>query len=150
MAYTNLDNLISLIPRQELINLTNDTAPATEVCEEKIISAMKYADEVINSYLRNKYVLPLSFVPDLIVQLATDITAHRLYSRRPRKLPEHIKDSYDVAINMLKNLQKEQMILDLPQEHPNETVTPPAKMVVTNATGNTRIFNDNVMSRFRY
>lgn len=149
MSYTNIDNLKSLIPAQELINLTNDTAPATAIGEDKVNSAIKYAEEFINAYLRNKYILPLKYVPDLIVQVATDITAYRLYSRRPRKLPEHIKDAYDAAINVLKNLQKEQMILDLPAEHPTENVTPPAKMVVTNSTGSSRIFNDNVMRQFR-
>lgn len=149
MPYTTVENLITLIPKQELINLTNDTAPATDIAMDKVDSAISYADEYINSYLRNKYVLPLKYVPELIVQVATDITAYRLYSRRPRKLPEHIKESFDNATQILKSLQKEHMILDLPSEHPDKTVTKPAQMIVTSSSSSSRIFNDRVMNSFR-
>lgn len=149
MSYSILENLTNIIPLKELINLTNDTAPATEINIEKINKAIEYADELINSYLRNKYVLPLKYVPMIIQQVSTDIAAYRLYSRRPGKLPEHIKDSYEEAKKILSNLQKEQMLLDLPSEHPNEEVAKSAKMITTNKTSKSRIFNDEMWSSFR-
>lgn len=149
MSYSKLENLTNIIPLKELINLTNDTAPATEINIEKINKAIEYADELINSYLRNKYVLPLKYVPMIIQQLSTDIAAYRLYSRRPGKLPEHIKESYEEAKKILSNLQKEQMLLDLPSEHPSEEVAKSSKMITTNKTSTSRIFNDTMWSSFR-
>ena len=149
MSYTTLENIQTIIPMRELINLTNDTTPATEVGTEKVESAISYADELVNSFLRNKYILPLSYVPMIITQISTDIAAFRLYSRRPSKLPEHIQNSYEEAKKLLLSIQKEQIILDLPHEHPNETVTPPAKMVVTNMDERSKLFNDSMWSKFR-
>ncbi len=148
MAYTTVENLISLIPYQELVNLTNDD-DSKEINEKNVNCAISYAEEFINSYLRNKYSLPLKYVPALIVQLSTDIAAYRIYSRRPRKLPEHIKESYDAAVRILKDIQKEQMILDLPDEHPDKEITKPASMIVTNKTKSSKIFSDSLMERFR-
>lgn len=148
MPYSSIETLTTLIPLQELINLTNDE-PACEVNAARVKDAINYADEIINSYLRNKYVLPLKFVPPIIVNLSTDIAAFRLYSRRPRKLPEHIQSSYDTAIKILTSIQKEQMILDLPEEHPDEKVTSPAKMIITNKTSSSKIFSDSLMKGFR-
>lgn len=149
MAYTNLENLINIIPKQELINLTNDTVPASEVNEKKVESAIDYAEEFINSYLRNKYRLPLKYTPEIIVNIATDIAAYRLYSRRPRKLPDHIKEGYEEAKSILKKLQKEEQILDLPAEHPDKNVTMPAKMVLTNMSNSSTIFNDSIWEMYR-
>ena len=149
MAYSTVENLISIIPLQELINLTNDD-DSKEINEKNINCAISYADEFINSYLRNKYILPLKYTPALIVQLSTDIAAYRLYSRRPRKLPEHIKEAYDTAVKTLKDIQKEQMILDLPNEHPDKEITKPAAMIVTNKTESSKIFSAEIMRGFRF
>lgn len=152
MPYSTLENLTSLIPMQELINLTNDEALARDVKKintKQVENAISYADELINSYLRNKYRLPLKFVPQIITQISVDIAAFRLYSRRPRKLPEHIKDSYDTAIKTLSEIQKEHIILDLPHEHPKKEVAKPAPMIITNKTASSKIFSDDVMKGFR-
>lgn len=149
MAYSSLDNLLEIIPKQQLINLTNDTAPAVEINNEKITSAIGYADKLIDSYLRNKYVLPLKFIPELISQLSTDIAAYRLYSRRPSSIPKHIENNFQEAKEILANLQKEKMILDLPTEHEGENVASPAQMISTNKSKKDRIFSDDLMEKFR-
>lgn len=148
MPYTTLEQLQTIIPAQELANLTNDDRMTNEIKVEVVNSAIVYADELINAYLRNKYKLPLKSVPQIITNISTDITAFRLYSRRPQKLPEHIKNRYDEAIKILSNIKKEEMILDLPSEHPDEEVTSPAKMVVTNKTNESKKFNDSLWSQF--
>ncbi len=149
MPYSTKEDLQKLIPEQELINLTNDFVPASEADEDRINSAIMYADELINSYLRNKYALPLKYIPAIIVNLSADIAAYRLYSRRPRKLPEHIDFAYQEAKKVLENLQKEKILLDLPSEHPNETVTSSAKMITTNKTASSRIFNDGIWDTYK-
>lgn len=147
MTYSSLENLKTIIAHQHLINLTNDK-PANEINEDCINEALKYADEFINAYLRNKYKLPLQFVPELIVRLATDISAYRLYSRRPNDVPKHIQNNYDEAKKILTNLQKAQMSLDLPSEHPDKNVNAASRMIMTNKTRESRIFSDELFKEF--
>ena len=148
MSYTTLEQIQTIIPNQELANLTNDDRLTDEINAGIVNSAICYADELINTYLRNKYVLPLKSVPQIIVNISTDITAFRLYSRRPQRMPEHIQNRYDEAIKILSNIKKEEMILDLPSEHPETEVTPPSKMVVTNKSNESRKFGDGVWNSF--
>lgn len=149
MAYSTLDDLKNIIAEEELINLTNDKFPATQINLEIISSSIEYADEFINSYLRNKYTLPLGMIPKIIENLSTDIAAYRLYVRRPRKLPDHIVENYNEAKKILANLKKGEMILDMPSEHPEDNSIKPVQMVVTNKTSSSRIFNDRTWDSFR-
>ncbi len=149
MAYSTLENLKNIIAEEELINLTNDKYPATLINLEVISSSIEYADEFINSYLRNKYALPLGMAPKIIGNISTDIAAYRLYTRRPRKLPDHIVENYNEAKKILANLKKGEMILDLPSEHPEENSIKPVRMVVTNKTSSSRLFNEATWNGFR-
>lgn len=147
-AYSTLENLLEIIPEAELVNLTNDEYPVTVINTSITASAIEYASQLVNAYLRNKYVLPLEFVPEIVIRLTTDIAAYRLYSRRPEKMPEHIKDNYDEAKRLLADIKKEAIILDLAGEHPENNVTPPGKMVVTNKTAADKIFGDEMWKGF--
>lgn len=149
MAYSTVEDLKAIIPEQHLINLTNDSALASEINTIKINDAIEYADELINSYLRNKYVLPLKFIPQIIVQLSSDIAVYRLYSRRPQELPKHIQTNYDEAKKILEKIQKEQILLDLPSEHPNQEVTKSANMIKTNKTASSKMFSDSFLKGFK-
>lgn len=142
--YCKLADLVSIIPERELINLTNDK-PADTINQETINTCMSFADELINASLRNKYRLPLSFVPDLVRQLSADITAYRVYSRRPKDVPEHIKQNYEFALKILANIQKGTTVLDLPSEHPDEEgVQSSSSMYITNKRPEDRRFTDEM------
>lgn len=149
MAYSTIEDLLNIIPKQELINLTNDEAPAVEINTEQSAKAIEYADELINSYLRNKYELPLKYIPVIVQQISSDIAAYRLYTRRPRKLPDHIVENYNEAKKLLAAYKKEEMVLDLPNEHPDKEITSPAVMVVVNKTNSSRVFSDEMLKKIR-
>ncbi len=149
MSYCTIEDIQSIIPSQHLINLTNDTAPAKEINILRVEGAIEYADEFINSYLRNKYKLPLTYIPDIIKQVSTDISCYRLYSRRPQDIPEHIKENYKEAKNILSQLQGEKMLLDLPSEHPQEDVVNSAPMIKTNKNKNSIIFSQEMLKGFK-
>lgn len=148
MTYSTLDNLTNIIPESQLINLTNDEGGAKEINLSQLSSAIEYSDRFIDAHLRNKYTLPLKFVPPIITQLSCDITAYRLYSRRPSKVPEHIKDNYEEAKKILLQIQKEQIVLDLPSEHPDKELTKPAPMILTSCSEKSRKFSDELMKGF--
>ena len=146
--YCTLENLISIIPEKELINLSNDK-PSDSINEETIAICMKFADELINASLRNKYSLPLKYVPELVRQLSADITAYRVYSRRPKDVPEHIKQNYEFAIKILANIQKGITVLDLPSEHPEESgVQSSSNMYMTNKRPEDKRFPDSMWGMY--
>lgn len=147
--YCTIDDLINRIGEKILINLTNDTTPATsvnkEIAEENII----IADDLINSSLRNKYNLPLKSVPNLVKQLSADITIYRLYCRRPQNVPENYKKNYEIALQILKDLQSGVKVLDLPASLGNESKTSlSSALYLTDKTEDDRRFSKSVMSRF--
>lgn len=147
--YCTIDDLINRIGEKTLINLTNDTTPASsvnkEIAEENII----IADDLINSSLRNKYNLPLKSVPNLIKQLSGDITIYRLYCRRPQNVPENYKKNYEIALQILKDLQSGTKVLDLPSSLDNESkMSLSSALYLTDKTEDDRRFSKSVMSRF--
>lgn len=149
MAYCTKDDILNIIPEQDLINLTVDTPVGDDVVNEaQLSSAIDYADSCINGYLRSRYDLPLSVIPDEIVKLCADIAVYRLYMRRPQSLPEHIKDNYKESIELLKNIQKGVFIIDTPQEHPETTMPALKPTFKTNKTARSRIFDANTMGAF--
>lgn len=150
MTYCELPDLLAIIPEKELKNLTNDSpATADKINEYTVGVCMNFADELINAYVRSKYSLPFSYVPVLIKQLAADITAYRVYSRRPKDVPEHIKDNYDKALAILAKIQSGEIILDLASEHEDESgVQDPSGLYRVNKRYRDKIFNERMWRMF--
>lgn len=147
--YCSIADLKSIISEKDLINLTNDTTPAVEINSAMVSECVEFADELINASLRNQYKLPLAFVPKMVSNLSADISAYRLYSRRPRAIPEHIKDNYKYARETLLQLQKGAIALDLPTEHDGEQLQAPRAVYLTNKKILDKIFSDSIMKGFR-
>ena len=150
MSYCSVNEIKTIVPEDELINLTVDNPDEDSTVDVAMFEDIsKYADELINGYLRSRYTLPLSLVPDLIKKLASDIVAYRLYLRRPQDIPEHIKENYKMAVRTLSEIQKGTFILDMPQEHPDQEVQKPKPSFLTNKNSNSRYFNDSYFNKFR-
>lgn len=147
--YCTVGDLISRIGEKILINLTNDVLPATTVNTEIANENIAIADDLINSSLRNKYKLPLPAVPNLVKQLSADITIYRLYCRRPQNVPENYKKNYEVALQILKDLQSGAKVLDLPSSFGDESETSlSSALYLTDKTEDDRRFSKDVMKRF--
>lgn len=150
MGYCTLKDIISVIPERELINLTVDEPDENSVIDESIFDeCTEVADSLINGYLRARYKLPLTVVPSFLRTIAIDITAYRLYMRRPRAIPEHIKDNYKDAISKLNDLKKGNIMLETPEEMPDGQMPAGKSAFRVNKTAKDRIFNDGLMNRFR-
>jgi phage gp36-like protein len=104
MSYCSLDDIEA--PEEDLIQLTDDAGLG--VTDEAIVAkAVRHADELIDGFLRGRYLLPLSPVPGLLVSLAATIVLRRLYARRATtKVPESLQDDYKNALKILENIQK--------------------------------------------
>ena len=149
MAYCSIDDIKNIIPERELINLTNDTPSLSSVIDITRFEAVcLVTDSLINGYLRARYKLPLKTVPSFISQIAQDICAYRLYSRRPREIPEHIVKNYEYAISNLKSIKKGELLLEDSSEDPSSEIPSVKTKFRTNKTRQDRIFNDNVLGAF--
>lgn len=145
--YCDLDEIKSIIPQKDLINLTNDTTPADTVNINIVEDCAEFADELINSYIRKRYQLPLKNVPKILSKIAADITAYRLYSRRSNKIPEQIQRNCEYAMDNLKLLKDGQIVLDV-SGNSNADILSLNSTYLSNKTRQDRIFNDNVMRTF--
>lgn len=99
MTYATQANLTDRFGEAMLVNLTDRAAVATSVIDAVVINrALVDTDSVIDSYLGTRYVLPLSTVPPMVVDLALQIAIYKLHVNDPD--PKISKD-YDVALKML-------------------------------------------------
>jgi phage gp36-like protein len=108
MAYTDKDYFLQNISEEELQNLTEDEEENTANLDAKIASA----DSLIDSYLASAVPLPLTTVPDIIMQCSFDIAMYYLHARTDYKdVPEAVKTKYDAAIDYLEKVAKKIVIL---------------------------------------
>lgn len=106
MTYCSTSDIQAVIPNDDLIQLTNDSGGET-VDITQITSAISYVDNIIDGYLRGRYSLPLTTVPDELKYLAIDFVVYRLYSRRMQTdVPESIFKKYTEVVKTLQNIQK--------------------------------------------
>ncbi len=81
MSYCTVSDITAVIPNNELIQITND-AGGSVIDTAKITDEIVYVDNVIDGYIRGRYSLPLTTVPDELKYLARDYVVYQLYSRR--------------------------------------------------------------------
>jgi len=146
--YCTIEDLINRVTEKILVNLTNDVLPATSIKREIAEDNIAIADDLINSSLRNKYVVPLKSVPNLVKQLSADITIYRLYCRRPQNVPENYKKNYEVALQILKDLQAGAKVLDIPSsslDGGNTAQSVQSALYLTDKADEDRIFSDNFL-----
>lgn len=146
--YCDINDLKKIISEKELINLTNDVKPADSVNENMAVENIAFADEIINSALRNKYKLPLIITPNLVKQLSADITIYRLYCRRPQEVPKNYQKNYEIALQILKELQSGIKVLDLPQSSCGSDINSSSALYLTDKTDEDRHFSNENMKGF--
>lgn len=113
MPYCTLEDLLKAIPEANLIQLTDDSGTGT-LDIAKIEDALLYAEQLINAYLRGRYSVPLSPVPELIKRLAVDLAIFYLYSRRfELAVPEGMLERRKEVIRLLEQIQKGQVLLGI-------------------------------------
>ncbi len=108
MAYCSEDDLLKMIPEEDLTDLTVESG---EVPDGLVIAdAISKADAEIDSYLGVKYVVPVSPIPDQVKALSVDLTIYHLYSRHSIVLPVR-QQKYEAAVNFLKQVAAGQAVI---------------------------------------
>lgn len=146
MSYCSLDDIKQSISESELIELTDDNNQ--QINSEIVNTAICYAETTINSYLRSRYTLPLSEIPELIKVFAVDLAVYRLHSRRMmRNMPESILTSYKNVISELVKIQKGTVSLGI-ESNQEDLKIPDNNEFKTNKTSRDRIFTKDVLNRY--
>ena len=109
MAYCTQSDLLTMIPLQELAELTADSGdtPDSGVVNE----AIHRADAEIDAYLGMRYTLPLSPLPDQVKGLSIDMALYHLYSRRS-VAPTVRRQKYEAAISFLKLVAEGEAVVE--------------------------------------
>jgi len=145
MPYSALTDMQGIMSNESLKQITDDIN-GTTIIQSNIDKAIADADEIINSYIGNRYQLPLtSPFPKLVVKLSTDIAIYNLYRRRSGITPpELVIKAYDEAMRMLRDIQTGKAILsDATTSLP---VSEPATSR-TNKTSEDRIFTKDLLDQ---
>lgn len=74
--YIGADDLTAAMGKMELVQLTNDNARGTEPDAQVIDAAVRYACDLVDGYLRGRYVLPLAETPTVLQPLCINIARH--------------------------------------------------------------------------
>ncbi|WMR96812.1 DUF1320 domain-containing protein [Mergibacter septicus] len=120
---------------RSLIDLSNDSSRPTEMNTNVLEKACLHACEIVDGYLRSRYLLPLEQVPTLVRNICLQLARYWLYSRRPdgKAFPEQVKDSYTQALKDLERIQSGKLHLGLTEITIGDDSVPTAPRFVARA-----------------
>ncbi|HSA07668.1 MAG TPA: DUF1320 domain-containing protein [Candidatus Gastranaerophilales bacterium] len=144
MSYSTISDLQNRVSPDTLIQLTDDTGSG-EIDSPKINSAISWADEIIDGYIRGRYTLPLAQTPGLIKNLSTELAVYWLYSRRmTTEIPESITAIYKDSLKILSDIQTGRVSIGV-----YEVQTPKASAdYVSRTTMSNQFFTKEVLDNF--
>jgi phage gp36-like protein len=99
MAYCSVEDLLHMISREELAELTAETGEEPD--SAVIGAAIAKAEDEIHAYVAGRYQVPLVPVPPQILGVAVDLTLYHLYSRRS-VMPAVRRQRYEAALTFLR------------------------------------------------
>jgi len=109
LTVADVERALSL---RKLTQLSNDAPNATAPDAAVVEVVLDAASEVVDGYLRARYLLPLDPVPTIIRTLTLQIACYGLYARRMESaVPETVKDQRDHAIKVLEHIQSGKVTL---------------------------------------
>jgi phage gp36-like protein len=136
MAYAVLEDLVKMVPEDELAQLTTE---AGELPDDSVVAeAIARADAEIDSYLAVRYQVPISPAPHRVKALSVDLALYHLYSRRS-VAPEIRRRGYEDAIAFLKLVAAGQALIE------GAGGEPPASQETAEITGATRLFGRDTL-----
>lgn len=95
------DVIPSLVSTAVAAQITNDDPDATTVEETVFATHVEDAEAEVDTYLGQRFSLPLSTVPVVVRRLAARVTRYRLYVMRPGGPEDWIRADYEQALATL-------------------------------------------------
>jgi phage gp36-like protein len=129
VAYATQADLQLRVTDQELQALTDDDRIG-QPNQAIIGGVLDEASAQVDSYCRTRYATPLQLSTD-VTRITRDIAVYLLYSRRPQKMNDTVRQRYDDAIALLKDVSVGKASLDQPLTATAAQVTAGAGSVPT-------------------
>ena len=114
MAYVSPYDVQERLGDQLYVELTDDTGSGSADLD-KVYEAIEGAEGEANSYLGQRYAVPLSLsgqsmIADVLMSFVLDLVEHRLHSRRP-PVPEDVRRKRSQALTWLKRVADGEIVL---------------------------------------
>lgn len=142
-SYCTQADLIEKLPETDLVSLSNDTEAAI-INSARVNNLISENSDLIDSYLRGSYTLPLSEVPTLLKTICCYLVIYALYVRRfggdPEGIPQAIQENNKQARADLERIQKGIIVLDVG----DDTDTPGANLFLTDGAGPVEFDSDTM------
>lgn len=114
------------------------TLLTASLTDDNVNSIITEADNTIDGMIASAVTLPFTSVPKLITKISTDIAVRNVWAQKQSKdIPAHVKDDYDNAIKLLRDINKG--ILKLTAEDPASDTYNNLKYTAT-----ARVFGDHI------
>ncbi len=117
MAYCTQANLKEEVSEPVLIELTDDEGTGA-VNAGRVIQAITDADAEIDSYLAQRYAVPMTVGLALLKDISKNLSLERLYLRRSGALPEDRKTRIDAVRKLLSDIAMGKASLGVTPEPP--------------------------------
>lgn len=100
--YASQADIVDLYGEDLLVRLT-DTTRSGEVDPTVVDRGLQSADDIINSYVSERYTLPLPTVPGVLRECAIDIAVYKIALSTSKKTPE-MRVRYEDAMALLERI----------------------------------------------
>lgn len=132
MDYCSVEDLLGQVPREKLVDLSNDVEPVTDANGDPVLNmltidlAIANAGSEIEGYISARYPVPLSSVPPIIRKLAVDIAVYNLFSRKwSVEEDNNLARRYKNAVALLQRIAEGKVLLGVSEN--NILYSAPAK-----------------------
>lgn len=143
--YITIEELKSFHKEHDLIALTDEEN--TTLDTDAVEFAMQWVDDVIDTYLRRVYTLPLNNTPIALSAIAAHLTFYQLHVTNNVDIPEAVQKLYDQSIKELLEYSKGVRQLAIEEEGGGDIVPPAPTRILTNKSSAKKYFNDELFSR---
>lgn len=143
MAYCVQADVSKRVTSATLIELTDDTG-AGSVDTDNLDAAIEAADALIDSYLGDRFDLPLDDTPDRVKYASVAITIYKLYARRADAgMPPAVESEYTRTAEWLKEVRDGEAQIDSPAE-----ATDRGLPIIVNPADDETVFTDDSLQNF--
>jgi phage gp36-like protein len=112
MPYATQNDLLQRMTLVQLTQLTDDSN--TGQPDATVVSgALEEASGRVDAYCRERYVTPLQ-PSDTVTTVTRDVAVYFLFSRRPQKMSDVVRQRYEDAMALLKDISAGKAVLDQP------------------------------------
>jgi len=141
LTYATAQQLEDKFGNRMLVDLTDRSDPPAGVIDTDVLDrTLEDTDAMIDGYIADRYVLPMTVVPPLVVDLALTISIYKLHTFSP---DPKIIDDYKMAVRSLEMIGKGTIRLPVAGVEPKGTGGGGARM-----TDRERPLSDETMKGF--